>query len=496
MFEFEFVSPESLGIPSESIAAFIERQKLHSNELHSLQVLRHGKRCFFGCFAPYSRTAEHIMFSFSKSLTSTAIGFAEQEGLLTLDEKLVDIFPDECPDEISDNLRAADIYSLLTMTCGHAQEIRMNGDMAGSWISAFLHHEFVYRPGTTFQYNTAGTNMLAAILRKRSGLNVTEYLKPRLFDIIGIPPVECWKIADGTEMGGAGMYLTPESMARFAQFVLNKGSWEGRQLLAADWFERAGARQVETVSEVYPTTSSEWMQGYGFQFWRCTVDGSFRADGAYGQFAVILPRQDAAVILTSASSDTNTLLTDLNETITASMTDDALLENGPALARLRNQESSLEIPAIWGLRNHEGEKAQEGIVYKAEKTLPSLAEIAGGAGRGFMVPGHLVSLSFSFDESSVTVSVGQDNAAVRLTASFGGHWTVQKFFGWEYGFAARWAAADTLVLDTRCTRAATGSRLIFRFLKDGLSLSVNSSYPAPWGLSDTAADEEIRFCKE
>ena len=492
MFEFEYVSPESLGIPSESILAFIEKAKDHSNELHSLQVLRHRKRCFFGSFAPYSRESDQIMFSFSKSLTSIAIGFAEQEGLLSLDEKLIDIFPDKCPEQISENLREADVFSLLTMTCGHADEIRPEKDEQ-DWIRTFLGHTFAYRPGTTFQYNTAGTNMLCAILRKRSGQNVTEYLKPRLFDVIGIPPVECGKLSDGTEMGGSGMYLTPESMARFAQFVLNRGRWEGKQLLSADWIDRASARQVDTMSEVYHTTAREWMQGFGFHFWKCSVKGSFRAAGAYGQYAVFFPEQDAAVVLTSVCSDTNRLLTDLIETVVASMKDHPIQEDPAVLTALRKTESSLEIPALWGIRNHDGEEKLKGLIFRAEESLPALAEIAGGAGRGFTDPGNLQSLSFSFTENSVIVRICQDNISYDAEASFTGHWSVKKICGREYGFAARWAACDTLVIDTRCTRAATGSRLHFRFTDEGLSLTVHSSYPAPWKLSDSAAEKEIRF---
>lgn len=496
MFCFDDVSPESLGISSQSILDFIRREKEHSNELHSLQVIRHGKRCFFGCFAPYNKEAEHILFSFSKSLTSTAIGFAEQEGLLNLKEKLVDIFPEKCPEKMSDNLKEADIYSLLTMTCGHAQEIHVSREEEADWIRIFLAHEFTYRPGTTFQYNTAGTNLLAAILRKRSGLNVTEYLKPRLFDVIGIPAVECWKIADGTEMGGAGMYLSPESMARFAQFVLNKGSWEGRQLLSADWFERASARQVASVSEVYPTTSSEWMQGYGFQYWRCTPEGSFRADGAYGQFAVFYPKQDAAVIITSCSSDTNTLLTDLHATIFAGMTDEAQPADEKLFSLLRRAEETLSIPAIWGLRNHDEERRIEGAVFKAEKDLPALAEMAGGAGKGFTDEGRLLSVSFAFKESSVILTAVQDNGSFSAEASFAGCWKMNRVCGREYGLAARWAAKDTLVIDTRCTRAATGSRLKFVFTDNRAELSVNSSYPCGWGLADTAAAEPVTFVKQ
>jgi len=490
MFRFETVSPESLGIPSESLLAFIEKEKEHSIEMHSLQILRHQKRCLEAYWAPYNRDAAHILFSFSKSLTSTAVGFAEQEGLLSLDEKLVDIFPDESPENPSDNLKEADIWSLLTMTCGHADEIR---DRSADWIRAFLAHEFTYKPGTTYQYNTAGTNLLAAIVRKRSGLNVTEYLKPRLLDKIGIPPISCVKLADGTDMGGAGMYLTPESMARFAQFVLQKGCWEGEQLLNAGWFERAGAKQVETVSEVYKTDWREWMQGYGFQFWRCTWPDSFRADGAFGQFAVILPNEDAAIVVNSASSDANTLLVDLFDTIVPAMQENPLPENPEALGKLRALEASVEIPVLWGIRNRDSERKLKGKCFTAEKELPSFAAIMGGAGSPIKDEGHLQSLGFSFEESSVKVSVVQDNGAFDLTASFAGTMCLQTLCGCEAAFSARWAAADTLVIETRCTSAATGTRLIFTFDEAGLSISARSSIPAGAGLMDSLAQETLRM---
>ena len=495
MFQFETVSPESLGIPSESILAFIEKEKAHSIEMHSLQVLRHGKRCFEGYWAPYHRDAAHILFSFSKSLTSTAIGFAEQEGILSLDEKLIDIFPDEAPENPSENLKKADLWSLLTMTCGHATEISGPDARLEGWIKMFLHHDFPFEPGTTFQYNTAGTNVLAAVLKKKTGLNVTEFLKPRLLDVIGIPPIECWKLPDGVEMGGAGMYLTPESMARFAQFVLNFGAWEGKQLLSRDWFERACAHQVETVSEVYKTDWREWMQGYGFQFWRCTWPGSFRADGAFGQFAVILPNEDAAIVVNSASNDANTLLIDLFDTIVPAMQDAPLPENDSALGALRNTEAALEIPVLWGIRNRDSERKYTDFSYKAAALLPSFAAIAGGAGVKAEDGGSLKALSFSFGESEVTVHIEEEGESFDVKASFAGKMLLQRFSGHEYALSARWAAADSLVIDTRCTMAATGTRLIFDFDDDGITIRTHSSIPAGPALLDSSSKDALRLLK-
>ena len=172
--EFEKVSPESQGLRSEGILEFIGRMKQESIELHRMSVLRHGKLCFECCWAPYDRETPHIMYSFSKSLTAAAIGFAEQEGVLSLDEKLIDIFPEESPEDPSENLKKADIRSLLTMSCGHETGLSWaDRDPDPDWIRAFLHHEFKYEPGTTVMYNTACTNMLCAILGKKTGQQPT-----------------------------------------------------------------------------------------------------------------------------------------------------------------------------------------------------------------------------------------------------------------------------------------------------------------------------------
>ena len=170
-------SPESVGIPSSAIEAFLDGAANRGIDLHSIMILRHGKVCAEGWWVPYSPELLHPMYSATKSFTSTAIGFAVQEGLLSLDTKLVDIFQDCLPENPSENLKKATIHDLLCMGCGHETEIMTMG--AGSdWIKAFLAHEFKYEPGTTVQYNTAGTNMLCAALSSKRKA-AFEYLRPR-----------------------------------------------------------------------------------------------------------------------------------------------------------------------------------------------------------------------------------------------------------------------------------------------------------------------------
>ena len=185
---FKDVTPESAGISSKGILNFLDRIEENQIELHSFMVIRHGQCAAKGWWKPYDEKFHHPLYSFSKSLTATAIGFAELEGILSLDEKIVDIFPDLLPENPSENLKKITLHHLLIMGCGHETEIMDNSE---NWISTFLHHPVLHEPGTFYKYNTAGTNMLAAVLRKKTGQNVTEFLKSRLLEPLGITSLTC-----------------------------------------------------------------------------------------------------------------------------------------------------------------------------------------------------------------------------------------------------------------------------------------------------------------
>lgn len=237
MSEFERVSPESVGIKSAAIETFLKQEKEAGVELHSFMIVRDGAVAAEGWAEPYRRELRHPMFSFSKTLTAAAIGFAVQEGILSIDEKLVDLFPEYCPCEADDNLARADIRSLLTMSCGHQTEMSLSEAerFKGNWIRAFLAHPFRFAPGTMFQYNTWGTDLLSAIIQKKTGLKLTEFLKSRLFDPLGITDAVCAGRGMGdsftktVEGGGWGMKLTTDDMAKFILFLEQDGVWEGKR---------------------------------------------------------------------------------------------------------------------------------------------------------------------------------------------------------------------------------------------------------------------------
>ena len=318
---FQDASPESLGISSEGILRFLDRMEEKNIELHSFMVVRHGKCAAKGWWKPYAPTLPHPLYSFGKTLTATAIGFARQEKILSLEERLVDLFPELLPKEPSENLQKVTLWHLLTMSCGHETEIDMESP---DWIREFLQHPFLHEPGTFYKYNTAGTNMLAAVLKRKTGCDVTEFLKPRLLEPLGITSLTCSKCPgpEAVEMAGGGMRMTTEDMARFIYFVLNRGRWEGRQLLEEEWFDLACTKQIETAGDAEGHVK-EWAYGYGFQCWMCRTPGSFRADGAFGQFGVVLPDKDLFVILTTGTYQTQDELDGIFEEIVPTLTDSA-----------------------------------------------------------------------------------------------------------------------------------------------------------------------------
>lgn len=480
--EFARVTPESLGIPSQAILDLLDELYRYGIEMHGIMVLRHGKVCAQGWWKPYHPQVPHIMFSFSKSLTSTAIGFARQEGILSLDERLIDIFPDKAPAEPSENLRQATIRHLLMMGCGHETEIAIPPTGDADWIGRFLHHPFAYRPGTHFLYNTAGTNLLSAILTKKTGQTLTQFLRPRLIQPLGMSDIRCHALGDGTEAGGYGYSLTLEDMARFVQFVANQGQWEGRQLLEKEWFQMATAKQIENRGAGWGG-DPDWQQGYGFQFWRCEPEGVFRGDGAFGQYGVVMPRQDMVIVIQSASLRLQAVLTAIWDKLLPQVAG-APLPESPDAAILARRLETLELNPMLGMRNPGAEASLDGAVYTADGPTPAMTDLIGGIGKFTPDGGRLQSLGFVCQGDDVRLRCVQDNGSYDIPVGMTGHFATTEIGGTLYGANGSWRAKDKLELHLRNARMAGGKRFVFQFTGDKLLVTADSTIPEIGGLAD------------
>src|SRR6478609_1927501 len=264
-------------------------------------LVRHGQVVAECWWKPEAADKPHVMHSLSKSFTSTAVGLAVAEGKLSVDDPVLKFFPDDAPESPSANLKAMRLSDLLRMSTGHqAESARRPTEV---WTKTFLAQPVPFKPGTHFLYNTSATYMLSAAVQKATGQTVLEYLKPRLFDPLGIDHPTWEKSPQGISTGGYGLSIRTEDIAKFGQLYLQKGKWEGKQLVPEAWVEAATARQTSNGSN----PKSDWAQGYGYQFWRCR-HGAYRGDGAFGQFCIVLPEQDAVIAITSGVRNMQAIL--------------------------------------------------------------------------------------------------------------------------------------------------------------------------------------------
>lgn len=292
-------TPEEQGVSSKAVLEFVEAAD-KINTLHSFMLLRHGKVIAEAWWKPESADKPHILHSLSKSFTSTAIGLAIEEGKLKLDDHVLKFFPNDAPADPSDNLKALTVRDLLTMTGGHDTEPK--AEKSGPSVKTFLAHPFVHKPGTHFLYNSMGTYTLSAIVTKVTGQTTLDYLKPRLFEPLGIEDPHWDASPEGYSLGGGGLYLRTEDIAKFGQLYLQKGKWNGRRLIPKRWVRQATSRQVPNDLENHSKMGPDWRQGYCYQFWRCTHN-EYRGDGAAGQFCVVMPDKDAVVVITADTGD-------------------------------------------------------------------------------------------------------------------------------------------------------------------------------------------------
>ena len=316
--------PEIINLPRTAASAevkaavdsFVEATKTRpvppdSIALHSIMILKNGKVVLERWFNGQSAETPHQMFSVSKTFTATAVGLAISEGKLALTDNVVNYFPDKLPAEQSDNLKAMTIRDLLTMTCGHDEEVSGEKRDSVDWVEAFLAWPVKHKPGEYYLYNSLGTYMLSAIVQKVTGQKILDYLDTRLFQPLHIEKPEWEESPQGINCGGWGLSLKTEDMAKMGQLFLQQGKWNGKQIVPAEWLKEMSSYQVPSAPSGtrfedlekagLNKDNNEWVQGYGYQMWMCRHN-AFRADGFAGQYIMVFPDRDAVLVLTTSSS--------------------------------------------------------------------------------------------------------------------------------------------------------------------------------------------------
>ena len=297
--ELERVNPSDVGLSSKAIDRYISSLEKSSTEMHGIMISRYNKVCAEGWWKPYSPMLRHGLQSLTKSYTSTAIGILFSQGKIKLNERLVDILPEYMPNEISENLSLLTVHDLLCL--GSGLEV-MQDRTKKEWIYDFFASEFVNRPGSEFFYSGVVSSILGAVVREKTGMGLMDYLKPRLFDKIGIisENLKWIEHPDGLEYGGGGLFATTEDNLRLGLLYLNEGYWEGEEILSRDWVAKATTSQMDNGNE----TAADSKVGYGYQMWMCQPEGVFRFDGAHGQFTIIDPKLELVISINQYAEGT------------------------------------------------------------------------------------------------------------------------------------------------------------------------------------------------
>ena len=390
-------TPESQGISSKAIISFIEAAEVERpDDMHSIIIMRHGKKITEGYWTPYNAESNHMLFSLSKSFTSTAIGIAQDEGLLSIYDPVISFFPESLPDSISPNLRGMRIKDLLRMSTGHDQDAtgRLRG--AGtSWVEAFLSLDVEHKPGTHFVYNSAATYMLSAIIQKVTGETLQQYLTPRLFEPLGITnPI--WDVdPNGINVGGWGLNVRTRDIASLGQLYLQKGLWKGERLISEDWVEEATSLQTSNGS----SPNSDWDQGYGYQFWQCR-HGLYRGDGAFGQYCIVMPEQDVVIAITSGTNDMQAIMNLVWDHLLPAFQDNALPADEESYNSLVNKLAELTMSTMEGENTSSIAETISGKKYELEENALGMMSMV------FELSATDQSITFESMDEAITVPVG------------------------------------------------------------------------------------------
>jgi hypothetical protein len=470
-------NPESEGVSSSGIEKFLNAAAGSKTEFHSFMFLRHGKVIAEGWWNPYSSNLKHSMYSTSKSFTATAIGFAINEKRLALTDKVISFFPKDLPDTISQNLSRLAIKDLLSMSVG--QDPDPTADVItkdSNWVRAILAKPIVNEPGTRFLYNTMGTFLLSAILQKVTHQTLLDYLKPRLFDPLGIEQMD-WELSPtGVNTGGWGLRIKTEDMAKFGQLFLQNGQWLGIQVIPKDWIEAASSTKIIQHPELSRSKrdSSDWEQGYCYQMWRCR-NQAFRADGAYGQFIIIMPEKDAVVAITAETADMQQELNLVWKYLLPAIHPSPLSANKLESEKMNQQLSALAISIPKSLSFPTEEKNLSGKIFVIQPNQKQIKNIS------FDFNNDKCFLNLTTDSNSFRLAYGVGKWEFGETSKRGPYLISNPIYNF-YTFvksrvagAYRWIDGNTIELTLRYIESPHSERTVCHFDQNFVSIEIQNS---------------------
>ncbi len=461
-------APEAQDVSSTALLAFVNSLDQQIDGMHSLMVVRHGHVIAEGWWTPYDAEHNHVLYSLSKSFTSTAVGFAVAEGKLSIDDEVLKFFPDDAPADPGNNLKQMRVRDLLTMSTGHQDEPPVGSDVISA--KSFFAQSVPHLPGTHFKYNTAATFMQSAIVQKVTGQTVLDFLRPRLFAPLGIEHPVWDTNFQGISLGGYGLRVRTEDIAKFGQLYLQRGGWNGRQLLPSEWVATATSKQTSNGSN----PQSDWNQGYGFQFWRCRHN-AYRGDGAFGQFCVVMPEQDAVVAITSGVKDMQAVLNVIWDKLLPAMHPRKLKlkANTAASKQLTEELSHLELRPAQGSMT----SPVAGKILNRKFAFPDNDRKIESVALSTSDSGKTLTITARMDGKEVTIPCGYQEWTKARVPLFGGR--LAQFPDEPTAGTFAWQADDTCVI--KLCAYETPFQTTFTLKFEGDQMTLNSEANVAFG---------------
>lgn len=326
-------TPAAEGISTAAVINMMDSLlALRGSDIHHVMVVRHGKVVAEAHPTPFRASDTHTIFSVSKTFTSLAVGIAIDENRLRLDDRVMTFFYDKMPDYISDRMAALTVRDLLTMSAGVQPDAALRNENT-DWVKAWLAKPCDEEPGTKFHYDSMCSHVLAAIVQRVTGSTLLDYLNEKLLLPMGIDRAEWEMSPDSVNVGGWGLRVPAEALAKLGVLLLNKGNWQGKQLVSADYVDQTCSRIIDC--DTAPDTTTRF--GYGYQLWKTTWPGYGDvsiASGAYGQYVVMLPQLDMVVVILGIINDNNALMSDIRDVLLAGVGDNPLVSERVLQQRL------------------------------------------------------------------------------------------------------------------------------------------------------------------
>lgn len=475
--QLEHVMPEEVGVDSNVITAFLNEINEKKLGLQSFTVVRHDKVCAQGFFKPYSADMPHVLYSMSKSVTSTAVGFAVCEGLINLNDRVSDFFP-EYPMSKRPFNRMLTVRMLLTM---HSDKLITVLDEKGQsdWIANFFGSTFILPPNTKFNYISENTSMLSAIVSRVTGMSVIDYLYPRIFEPLGIekPFWEC--DGAGNNAGGWGLYMKSEDLAKFFLPYIHGGKWiDGTQIIPELWVEEATKKQVESVHDGFIDN----MMGYGYQFWRNPIANSARADGLFGQRCFLFPDYDALVVLNCGEAEDYKIMKVFWKYFPQCFGYEALPENKNAYNEMLEVIDNCHVEDLPATeRNRELENKISGRLIKC-KTSEFVSVITISITQMlYNKPGEINEMKLTFDDEKLYFYWKEKEYANTIEVGLNGEYGVSEIMLGDLHYhtysKAAWQEDGTLKLWIRPIETAHVRQFTFEFRDNDVVKVINEMSP-------------------